>query len=49
MWLISIFLNALSLDFVEIRVGMPTKLRTAAVTRFTEAASTAQVLLTTYN
>jgi hypothetical protein len=36
----SIFLDALLVDFIEIRVGMPTKLRTAAITRFIEAAST---------
>jgi hypothetical protein len=35
-----IFLDALLVDFIEIRVGMPTKLRTAAITRFIEAAST---------
>ncbi|CAG8880968.1 unnamed protein product, partial [Penicillium egyptiacum] len=43
------FLSTLPVDFVVIRAGMPTSLRSAAVARFNDPSSATQVLLTTFN
>ncbi|KAJ5683373.1 Helicase C-terminal [Penicillium macrosclerotiorum] len=43
------FLDALSLDFVSIRAGIPSEIRTAAIKQFTKEVSTTNVLVTTYN
>ncbi|KAJ5689111.1 hypothetical protein N7462_003503 [Penicillium macrosclerotiorum] len=49
MWVVEMFLDALSLDFVSIRAGMPSEMRTAAIAQFTKEVSTTNVLVTTYN
>ncbi|KAJ5589471.1 hypothetical protein N7537_012149 [Penicillium hordei] len=43
------FLSTLPLDFVVIRAGMPTNLRSTAIARFNDPGSSTQALVTTYN
>lgn len=48
LWLVQMFLDALPLDFIAIRAGMPTNICLMAIARFNDRGSATQALVTTY-